>query len=395
MRGWKTSSVVTMAFGVAALAGAMWCASASWAGGPTGTFDLKAARDYDFYGAKTDAKFLGLDGCSSSSCHDGGTSTIDPSKVMDQKKAYKNDPHSEAHLGGRNIKDKAKEIAGKLGIDRAHKSERCLACHATGGRNFDGDDLPKARQGPKFSVRDGVSCEACHGAGEKYVDIHKKADGYAQAVAAGMTPTLDPLMRANLCLSCHGKIDAELVTKGGHPAAQSIVLNVYRREHQHWPLKTPGDEARVWLIGQIAGLYGNISIGDKPDGADTARAAELAKAHHTALNTASKALGGLGLGDVPSTTAGAEAAYGKIKADSVKIADADAKALAKVLADAAAASTDMETVRQLLGGVYTIGSAKDAGMDATVKPLEGPIMDDKFTLEQGTKLAKEVAAAIK
>ncbi|HEY3243857.1 MAG TPA: multiheme c-type cytochrome, partial [Phycisphaerae bacterium] len=297
------------------------------------SFTLKEAHDYDFQATKSTAKFLGLEGCASASCHGGGTSPQDATKVMNQRATYEKDPHHEAHLGSKKLRDKAKEIAEKLGLkERPHKSARCLACHATGGRNFAEDDLPKERQGEKYSVRDGVSCEACHGAGEKFVDVHNKANGYAQAVALGMTPTLDPVIRGNLCLSCHGKIDAELVTKGGHPKAEAIVLNVYRREHQHWPNKTAGAEAKTWAIGQVVGLYGNLATADKPDGADTGRAQELVKAHQAALGVFAKALPSLA-GPGNATSADADAQYAKLK--DATISDTDARKLAKALLDAA------------------------------------------------------------
>jgi hypothetical protein len=381
---------------VTALSVLVWYVAPLRAEGEAKSFSLKEAHEYDFQATKSPVKFLGLDGCASSSCHGGGTSPQDPAKTMNQKATYEKDPHHEAHLGGKNIRDKAKEIGEKLGIKRPAKSERCLACHATGGRNFVEDDLPKERQGEKYSVRDGVSCEACHGAGEKYVDVHNKAGGYAQAVALGMTPTLDPVVRANLCLSCHGKIDAELVTKGGHPKAQSMVLNVYRREHQHWPNKSAGAEAKVWVIGQVAGLYGNLATVDKPDGADSARAQELAKAHQAALGVFGKALPSLAVAEAATSPspANAEAQYAKLKG--ANISDADASALAKALVAAAADAKDVEACRQMLGGFYGIGVAlNDAAIAKHLEAIGGPVMAHDFTLDTGAKLAKDAAAAFK
>jgi pentapeptide MXKDX repeat protein len=56
----------------------------------------------------------------------------------------------------------SKTIAEEMGIEDAQQDERCLKCHVTGY------GLPATE---KYSMEEGVTCEACHGPGENYDDI--------------------------------------------------------------------------------------------------------------------------------------------------------------------------------------------------------------------------------
>jgi hypothetical protein len=58
--------------------------------------------------------------------------------------------------------DDAKKIATEKGIADPQKDDKCLKCHVTG------HGVAKKRLGPKHTLTEGVSCEACHGAGNDY-----------------------------------------------------------------------------------------------------------------------------------------------------------------------------------------------------------------------------------
>ena len=59
--------------------------------------------------------------------------------------------------------DKSKEVAKAKGIEDAQKTDKCLKCHVTGyAASAEG-------KGPKYDMTEGVSCEGCHGPGEKYM----------------------------------------------------------------------------------------------------------------------------------------------------------------------------------------------------------------------------------
>jgi hypothetical protein len=93
--------------------------------------------------------------------------------------------------------DQAKAIAAEKGIADAQKAAECLVCHTTG------HGAPAAMLGEKYDIAEGVTCEACHGAGGDY---YKKAT--MEGIAAGdiegasvgfVTPT------AETCTTCHNE----------------------------------------------------------------------------------------------------------------------------------------------------------------------------------------------
>ena len=100
-----------------------------------------------------DAEFAGINGCTKS-CHkkdDDG----------DQKSLWQKSDHAKAFktLGT----PKAKEAAVKVGFSgNPQEAADCLLCHTTGYGE------PASRFDKKFDMKDGVQCEACHGAGENY-----------------------------------------------------------------------------------------------------------------------------------------------------------------------------------------------------------------------------------
>jgi hypothetical protein len=91
--------------------------------------------------------------------------------------------------------DKAKEAAKKHGIEDPQKDEKCLNCH-TVKAILDAED--------KITHEEGVSCEACHGAAEKYLKPHKD-EGLEGAVKLGMIPlrTMGVEEKQKICLGCH------------------------------------------------------------------------------------------------------------------------------------------------------------------------------------------------
>jgi YVTN family beta-propeller protein len=83
------------------------------------------------------------------------------------------------------------EIAAKRGITgEPNSAPECLKCHTTG---YGGNHTATSR------IEDGVTCEACHGAGSEYMDEAIMHDRRA-AEKAGLTP-----VTAAVCLNCHSK----------------------------------------------------------------------------------------------------------------------------------------------------------------------------------------------
>lgn len=132
-------------------------------------------------------------------------------------------------------------------IDKMYASpigRGCLACHA---------DLRETGTSPnvesvsfrKDSVPDGVSCEACHGPGEKYLDPHYKSEFRSLApsakIALGLNDLRHPAVRANQCYSCHigdvqqGKFIEHSWYMAGHPPLPSIEVETFAHDMpRHW-----------------------------------------------------------------------------------------------------------------------------------------------------------------
>lgn len=84
----------------------------------------------------------------------------------------------------------ADEIAKKKGLKKpAAESPECLKCHVTGG----GSAVGAVKE-------EGVTCEACHGAGSGFMTLHNKPENLEKAKAAGFNPG-EKTEKA--CVVCH------------------------------------------------------------------------------------------------------------------------------------------------------------------------------------------------
>ncbi|RMH60697.1 MAG: cytochrome C554 [Calditrichaeota bacterium] len=129
-------------------------------------------------------KYMGADKCKM--CHKK------PSQG-EQYKIWKNSAHARAYetLGTA----KAKKYAVERGIDDPQKSDKCLKCHVT-AYNVD-----KKYLGKKYKKTDGVACESCHGAGEKYYKKKTMKKLFAKKIkpeSVGLT-----IPDEKVCLRCH------------------------------------------------------------------------------------------------------------------------------------------------------------------------------------------------
>ncbi len=101
----------------------------------------------------------------------------------------------------------ADDIAKKKGLKTAAaESPECLKCHVTG-----------AGTAPGVVKEEGVTCEACHGAAEKYLMIHNKKDEASKAKAKEAGFVMDA-QNGKLCEGCH---NAQSPTFKGFKFAES------------------------------------------------------------------------------------------------------------------------------------------------------------------------------
>ncbi len=86
--------------------------------------------------------------------------------------------------------EESKKIAKEMKIEDPQKDGKCLKCHVTGYKEATGD---------KYSMEEGVTCEACHGPGEHYWSM-KVMKNKELALEKGLVEPTE-----ELCATCHNK----------------------------------------------------------------------------------------------------------------------------------------------------------------------------------------------
>ena len=200
-------------------------------------------------------KHLGVASCSSSVCH----GSVTPSKTYDVLlNEYVTWSHEDAHSKAYTAlsSPRARSMAQKLGLPSAATAKICLDCHA--------DNVPPERRGPKFSLTDGVGCEACHGGSERWITTHtSRRATYAENVGKGMYPSANLHERVTLCLSCHygtaDKFATHRIMAAGHPRLsfeldtfQAIEPAHYRVDADYQQRKPSYSRTQTWAYGQLA-----------------------------------------------------------------------------------------------------------------------------------------------
>jgi len=160
-------------------------------------------------------------------------------------------------------RDKAKEIAKKVGGGKMRKNALCQQCHYT---VVDKRGRPKPNAGP--------SCESCHGNATSWIEVHNnekraKADRRRETVPMGM---IWPDMKYDIaenCFGCHGlskleggQIDALL--NAGHPINGDYEIVRYSQgsvRHRFYPPNvavnakmSPRELAGFYAVGQLVSL---------------------------------------------------------------------------------------------------------------------------------------------
>ncbi|MCJ7507610.1 MAG: cytochrome C554 [candidate division Zixibacteria bacterium] len=121
--------------------------------------------------------------------------------------------HSKAYLTLAN--EQSKNIAKGMGIADAQKSDKCLTCHVTGYAT------PPEQKGLKYSMEEGVTCEACHGPGEAYQAMKYMKDPALGMKEAGLIkPTNE------VCITCHNKKS---------PTYKEFNFEVAKKQIKHGP----------------------------------------------------------------------------------------------------------------------------------------------------------------
>lgn len=201
-----------------------------------------------------DDRHLGAATCASSVCH-GKLSQQDGRNVwLNEYRIWTGaDRHSRAYRSLQS--DASRAIAQKLGLPSAATADVCLDCHA--------DNVAADQRGPKFQLTDGVGCEACHGAAERWIESHAAEGATHQAnLDAGMYPTESPVARAMLCLSCHmgtaERFAGHDIYGAGHPRLSFELEAFTANQPAHYDVDADYRDRKgeipgfnLWLSGQV------------------------------------------------------------------------------------------------------------------------------------------------
>jgi hypothetical protein len=207
----------------------------------------------------------GINSCASTACHNANGPR--GSKGSEYSTWVTYDPHATRAF---NVltEERSRRIVRNLHDPKApppEKNDLCLSCHAV--------TLETVQRNPQAQVDEGVSCENCHGPAEKWLTQHylpgwkeKKPEEKAEL---GMRPLNDLIYRAKLCVECHigspGRdVNHDLIA-AGHPRLNFEYGAYLANIPKHWDenrekAENPGQEARVWAIGQVIGAKAALNL---------------------------------------------------------------------------------------------------------------------------------------
>jgi hypothetical protein len=215
------------------------------------------------------ASHLGVATCASGVCH-GVAKPLEGASVL--RNEYVTWSHFDPHAGAYRtlLSEDSQRMAARLGIQAAEKDPLCLDCHS--------ENVPAARRGPRFQFDDGVGCEACHGASERWIASHDDAPRirHADNVARGLVALERAEVRAPVCSACHvggaDRFASHRLMAAGHPRL-SFELDTYselwrtsggrehyRRDADYRERKTESDSVAVWLAGLLESAGRTLAI---------------------------------------------------------------------------------------------------------------------------------------
>lgn len=203
---------------------------------------------------------LGVASCASSLCH-GATQPLGKHPIRQNEYFLwqQQDRHSRAY---RTLDSaSSRKIGRALGIDPASAPD-CLACHADSGAI--------AGKGPRYLLDDGIGCESCHGAAERWLPEHTRPGiTLEQKVALGMRPLWQGETRAALCLGCHQGDAAHPISHAmmaaGHPRLvfeldtfTALQPAHHSRDADYAIRKGAYQPARDWITGQVSAAESHL-----------------------------------------------------------------------------------------------------------------------------------------
>lgn len=213
---------------------------------------------------------MGVASCGGTTCH--GRQTPTGAVVRQDEIRIWQDSTSVTGMHARAFRvlsePRSQAIAGRLGIGSATSAPECLGCHAT----------PAGRYAPEFHREEGVTCEACHGAAERWLASHAAVRGtHADNIRHGLIPLDRPRARAENCLDCHyggggNQFVTHRIMAAGHPRI-GFELELFTALQQHHNVdadyrqrKQAPSGIKVWSVGQAVALERQLTLFASPRG---------------------------------------------------------------------------------------------------------------------------------
>ncbi len=122
------------------------------------------------------------------------------------------------------------------------------------------DPAAKPDDAPSL-LKEGVGCESCHGAADRWRTKHFQKTSPQEKEQLGMRTTKELSVRAKLCASCHvgaGEYDVNHdLMAAGHPRLNFEFAMFLSRLPKHWDESADRQRhadfaARAWAVGQAA-----------------------------------------------------------------------------------------------------------------------------------------------
>ena len=207
---------------------------------------------------------MGVASCGGSTCH--GRQTPTGAVVRQDEVRIWQDSTSVTGMHARAFRvlaePRSQAIAAKLGIGPATAAPECLGCHST----------PATRYAAGFHRDEGVTCEACHGAAERWLASHTAVAGtHADNIRHGLLPLDRPRARAENCLDCHyggggNQFVTHRIMAAGHPRI-SYELELFTALQKHHDVdadyrqrKQAPSGIKVWAVGQAVALERQLAM---------------------------------------------------------------------------------------------------------------------------------------
>ena len=226
--------------------------------------------------------------CASAGCH--GASSGSAWQTAYQVWSTR-DPHADAYrvlLRTSSKKMVAKLNGGQLPEGQQYKefvNKHCATCHSSGMElaMVSADPTPPTQ----IELLAGVSCQACHGAADTWLDLHVETNPPAMARAQvigvsqlswtysdevyGLRQLDDGLTRARTCVACHvgspgsetsprREVNHDLIA-AGHPRLAFEYTSHLANLPPHWEESTsPETGADPWVVGQLVSADAAIEL---------------------------------------------------------------------------------------------------------------------------------------